>query len=549
LIEERGLGKFYSLRDGSIQPVSESPSSGKEVEWFRGAVDEAEDLARSTGSPARLSLRVRGISCFGCTWLLEELFRNFAGGKRFSVDLRSGAATLEWDPGNFSAMDFRAEVIRFGYRFSPAAPTGSTHFDFGRLQICGVLAAASGLLLAADQWKILESLPLQGIIAILPLFLSLLSFGLGGLGLVAKAWDAARFGEIHPDLPLACGLTLGFLASSLNWLGDWQLPPSPEWFPVLMFVVLLGQWLQGRFEARHENTPSSEGGDRETLDQSQPEPGLAPPPPPLLQRITSVYGCLLIALSIIGGTVWSVFIDFRSGLQVALAVLLVSSPRSLVSIWMAINHLAFDSLQSRGIVPRNESLWARLSDIRNVFLTRSSLSIGDAPPQQGDLEELATKLQSQGLTLSCVGKATPSTIEARESSPRPSSAFIRADVAPESAANWIQRNASGGTLVIGNQSEDALAFTRAQCIGSYHSSPASIQTKSDFLLSQNGFAEIETLFRTRSWRSRQLRRSSACFAATAMVALSLSLAGFVSPMAAALALALIPLGCFATIRR
>ena len=111
LIQEEGLERFYDLQDGAVgQPVRDRPFRPAELDWLTTLTEDAESGAngepsedgtgkRDTRTDASLTLRVRGISCVGCVWLIEKLF------------LREDGA-------------IRADVFRTGKRRNPGAPPG-----------------------------------------------------------------------------------------------------------------------------------------------------------------------------------------------------------------------------------------------------------------------------------------------------------------------------------------------------------------------------------------------------------------------------------------
>ncbi|MBC2601692.1 heavy metal translocating P-type ATPase metal-binding domain-containing protein [Puniceicoccus vermicola] len=248
LIEERGLEKFYSLRGRAIEPVSPAVSRPADFEWLRAAVGEAEKTAEVEGRAAQLSLDVKGISCVGCVWLLEELFRKQSGGRRFSVNPQSGRAELEWRPGVFSPVKFAEEVRRFGYRFAPRS--GPTESDSGpllsRLGICAFLALNTMLFTLPGYLGMEKDFPFADLFGILTVLFASISFGVGGLWFVGRAWDAARMGVLHIDLPIALGVSAAWGGSIIGWLLGREDLVYFDFVAIFIFLMLTGRWLQER---------------------------------------------------------------------------------------------------------------------------------------------------------------------------------------------------------------------------------------------------------------------------------------------------------------
>lgn len=248
LIEERGLDKFYRLRDREIEPVSPAAMRPADFQWLAQAVDEAEEEALENHRSPRLELDVKGISCVGCIWLLEELFRKREGGRRFSVNPQSGRATLEWRPKAFSPVEFAGEIRQFGYRLAPRS--GTVEKDSGpllsRLGICAFLALNTMLFTLPGYLGMESDFRFAELFDLLALLFATISFGVGGLWFVGRAWDAARLGVVHIDLPIAIGVTLAWAGSILGWLLGREDLVYFDFVAIFLFLMLTGRWLQER---------------------------------------------------------------------------------------------------------------------------------------------------------------------------------------------------------------------------------------------------------------------------------------------------------------
>jgi len=248
LIEERGLAKFYSLRSKAIEPVSPAAIRPADFQWLTLAVEEAETEAAAKGHSPRLELDVKGISCVGCIWLLEELFRKRPGGRRFSVNPQTGRAILEWRPDVFSPVEFAGEIRQFGYRLAPRS--GGVEADSGpllsRLGICAFLALNTMLFTLPGYLGMENDFPFAELFDLLALLFATISYGVGGLWFVGRAWDAARLGVVHIDLPIALGVTLAWAGSVLGWLLGREDLVYFDFVAIFLFLMLTGRWLQER---------------------------------------------------------------------------------------------------------------------------------------------------------------------------------------------------------------------------------------------------------------------------------------------------------------
>jgi len=284
LIEERGLGKFYSLRGREIEPVSPAINRPPDFEWLREAVAESEEEAKRANRSAQVEISVKGISCVGCVWLLEELFRNRPGGRRFSVNPQSGQAVLEWRPGTFSPVEFATEIWRFGYRL--VKRSGEVESQSGpllsRLGICAFLALNTMLFTLPGYLGMEADFRFAELFDLLALLFASISFGVGGLWFVGRAWEAARLGVIHIDLPIAIGVTAAWVGSVVGWLLNHEELVYFDFVAVFLLLMLTGRWLQERSIERNRaraqavdpslsTYPSEEG---QSFNANEMKPGL-----------------------------------------------------------------------------------------------------------------------------------------------------------------------------------------------------------------------------------------------------------------------------------
>ena len=106
LLHDRGLERYYDLRDGVGMPVGSQVFHARDTGWLK-ALQEAEEAA----GRSRLRLGIQGISCVGCVWLLERLFRERAGAVGSRVNASAGLIDLEWEPGRCDLAGFSVEGL------------------------------------------------------------------------------------------------------------------------------------------------------------------------------------------------------------------------------------------------------------------------------------------------------------------------------------------------------------------------------------------------------------------------------------------------------
>jgi Cu2+-exporting ATPase len=109
LIQGEGLDGFYALRDQPGRPIGKLPKDN--FIW-------AKELQRTTESEGldRARIRVEGMTCAGCAWLIEHLFQREEGAGIINVSTAGRFMDLSWEAGGFSLEAFLEVLGRHGYR-------------------------------------------------------------------------------------------------------------------------------------------------------------------------------------------------------------------------------------------------------------------------------------------------------------------------------------------------------------------------------------------------------------------------------------------------
>jgi len=248
LISEQGFEQFYDLKQGvAVAPVRSRPFEEHDFSWLGGKMEEAENKALGRGDAARLDLRLEGISCVGCVWLVEKLFARHAGSIRAAANPSNGRLHLEWLPGKCDLESFLRELGQFGY---VAAPAGAADGDHERLRLAARLGlcAAFALNTMAFSLPIYLGMPadfefaaLFRLVAFLSATLSML---VGGGYFMDRAWRAVRVGSLHIDLPIALGLVAAYAGSITGWVIGSERLMYFDFVSIFVFLMLGGRYLQ-----------------------------------------------------------------------------------------------------------------------------------------------------------------------------------------------------------------------------------------------------------------------------------------------------------------
>ncbi len=240
-----GLERFYELKDRAVAPAGSAVFQPRDYGWLAEAVAAAE--AGDGRKTAELVLDVQGISCVGCVWLIERLFRRRDGAVRIEINATQGRLFWRWEPGRFDAVGFARELQAFGYLVGPAGEKPGAAAAQGLRLRLGLAAAFAmntmifalpsylGLERSSEFWPVFEALQAGFATA------GLLT---GGSYFAKRAWAALRHGIVNLDVPITLGLLIGYGGSLVGWLGGHEHLVYFDFVAVFSFLMLVGRWTQ-----------------------------------------------------------------------------------------------------------------------------------------------------------------------------------------------------------------------------------------------------------------------------------------------------------------
>jgi len=245
LLHKRGLEDFYKFDNGRA-PVAPGIFEERSWEWLREAQKSAEPAG---GECAELTLRIQGISCAGCVWLLEAVFDEQPGRISARVDASAGQIRLRWKSGECDLPAFAADVARFGYSLGPddgATREAPLRPLVLRMGLCAALALNAMLFSLPRYLGLDPGDRLSALFDVIGLGLATASVVIGGPVFFRRAWGALRRGDLHIDLPISLGLILAYAGSVLAWrVGDHAFAYF-DFVSIFTFLMLVGRWLQER---------------------------------------------------------------------------------------------------------------------------------------------------------------------------------------------------------------------------------------------------------------------------------------------------------------
>ena len=252
-IQGAGLGAFYADRDQDSGQPRPARRTGR-----RFAELDDENLARGfevhADGTTSVELQLEGVHCAACVWLIENLPRVAPGVREARLDFGRSLATVRWHPGETRLSAVAAALDGLGY--TPHAASGTRVAPGGRtlLMRLGVAGAIAGnvmlmaLALYSGAGSELDSLYASffrwgSLVLSVPAVLYCASLFYRG------AWASLRTRTPNMDLPIAIGISAGFLLGAVNtWTGRGEI--YFDTITTLIFLLLVGRWLGQRQQRR-----------------------------------------------------------------------------------------------------------------------------------------------------------------------------------------------------------------------------------------------------------------------------------------------------------
>jgi len=241
LIHNKGLDRFYELKDKTVPPVPSRVFHESDFHWLEELI-----RAQSEQDTAEIELQVQGISCVGCVWLIERIFSKAGGGLFIRVLANQGRVLIRWKPSQLDLISFAKELETFGYRLGPDLEETRRRRSplLTRLGICAALAMNAMLFTLPFYLGMSPDDDLAGLFGWLTFLMATASILVGGTYFFKRSWRSLLLKEIHIDLPISIGLLAAFGGSLAGWvLGETTLLYF-DFVTIFTALMLLGRFLQ-----------------------------------------------------------------------------------------------------------------------------------------------------------------------------------------------------------------------------------------------------------------------------------------------------------------
>ncbi len=252
LIQSSGLDHYYDLRDRRINPVQAAALQPRDYTWL-----ETRAAACQAGSSGQVEmvLDLEGISCIGCIWLIEKVFRDQPGMIRIEINTQYGQVRLLWRKGIFNVVDFAREIQQFGYVLGPPGerPQEESRRLAGKIGLSGAFALNAMLFTLPRYLGMDPQFSLAPLFELLSLLFATLAMVAGGSYFIKRGIQGIIRGVLHIDFPIAIGIVVAWCGSLLGWMiGDARFLYF-DFVALFIFLMLVGRWVQERALERNRN--------------------------------------------------------------------------------------------------------------------------------------------------------------------------------------------------------------------------------------------------------------------------------------------------------
>jgi Cu2+-exporting ATPase len=254
ILHSWGLSGYYTLRD--VQGGQGVPArvSGRQFLEMDDPALAGNEVTTSPRGTCRASLYLEGVHCAACVWLIETMPRAVPGLLSVRVNIASGVAEAEWDPGRVALSTIAKTFDRVGY--PPHLARTETLVNARRMEErsllvkTGVAAACAmnvmfiHLALYAGEGSDISA-DFERFFRVVSLLVTLPVMFYSARPFLVSAWAGVRQRVPRIDIPLSLALIIAFSASAFAVV----VGHGPVYFDSLsgLVALLLGaRYLQFR---------------------------------------------------------------------------------------------------------------------------------------------------------------------------------------------------------------------------------------------------------------------------------------------------------------
>lgn len=254
-LHECGLERYYEMRAKSGIPADGAEPARVTGRGFE-ALDDASFMARHARAVedgvSAIELRIDGIRCGACVWLLEAMPRIVRGVHEVRIDSARGLARIRWSPRERALSDIARRFDALGYQLVPFADPDAVARERAANRAWLVRIGVSGAI-ATNAMAIAFALYGGILVEMEPAYRLFFQWCTVALAIASLAWPgrvfltnaiaAVRARTPHMDLPVAFGLVAAVTAGVIATVrGTGSI--YCESAAMLVFLLLVGRFVQ-----------------------------------------------------------------------------------------------------------------------------------------------------------------------------------------------------------------------------------------------------------------------------------------------------------------
>ncbi len=250
IIHEQGLSKYYDLKQGTSMPVKSTPYQVRDYSWLAPLIQAAEETEKP-----ELKLELQGITCVGCIWLVEKVFKQQEGARAIRIHPQYGTLQMSWDTGKFDAVAFAKSIQNFGYLVGPPgtdAPKASNPLNL-KIGLTAAFALNAMLFTLPAYLGMGADFVLANLFELLTAFFATLSILVGGSYFFRRAWAGLQNRMLSIDLPISLGLIVAYISSWGGALLSYDTLVYFDFVAIFVFLMLVGRWVQDYALSQNRN--------------------------------------------------------------------------------------------------------------------------------------------------------------------------------------------------------------------------------------------------------------------------------------------------------
>ncbi len=253
-IREQGLDRYYTLRQEDSEAGRRPHTTDRTYTEFDDPAFQVRYCRALADGTMRTELFLEGVHCAACVWLVERATTDFGSGTRARLDIGRSSAEIIFDPKTTTLSEVARRLDTLGYASHPYRGADARDLRvkeeralMGRIGVAWAVAGnvmVMAVTLYSGYFSDMDA-DTEQLFRWVSFALTIPAFFWSARVFFVGAWKALRARMLHMDLPIAVGLSAGFIGGTVNvFRGTGEI--YFDSVATLIFLLLVGRWLQLR---------------------------------------------------------------------------------------------------------------------------------------------------------------------------------------------------------------------------------------------------------------------------------------------------------------